>query len=158
MTSAIEALQHAESQGVRVWIDGSRLLYSPRQAPLDVLDQLRQCKPEIVALLAQSDTAGSQLPNPPELSAGAQRLVDRFVAGQAWLWVVRETLDAEPDAGVGTPLERRYVAYLDTLVSIENTLRFTYPQVEGCARGDLGPCDPLAVVRCLACAYGSPST
>ena len=108
--------------------------------------------------LAQPVTAGSQLPDPDELPAGALRLVDRFVAGQAWLWVVRETLDAEPDAGDGSPLERRYVGFLDTLVSIENLLRFTYPQFEGCARGDVGPCDPLAVLRCLSCADGSPPT
>ena len=86
------------------------------------------------------------------LPGGAQRLVDRFVAGQAWLAAVRDALLTQADAGVGSTRERRYLDGLLQLVELERLLRFTYPQIEGCARGELGPCDPLAVLRCEACA------
>ena len=85
------------------------------------------------------------------LPVGTQRLIDRVVAGQGWLAVVRDALLAQADAGVGSRIERRYVDGLLELVELERLLRFTY-EYTGCARGELGPCDPLAVVRCEACA------
>ena len=88
------------------------------------------------------------------LPDGAIRLIDRFVAGQTWLWVVREALDAQSDAGVGSQIERRYVVGLLQLVDLERLLRFVY-EYAGCARGELGPCDRLAVVRCEACAVAT---
>ena len=158
MTTAIEALHEAQVRGVRLWVDEGSIHYAPKDAPQDVLDLLRQHKPELLQLLATDARIASmpEQPTPrqneaPALPGGAQRLVDRFIAGQTWLWVVRDTLDAQPDAGVGSTRERRYLDQLLQLVDLERLLRFTY-QFEGCARGELGPCDPLAVLRCEACA------
>ena len=158
MSTALDVLQVAESQGIRVWVNDGRLLYSPRQAPPDILDALREHKPELLQLLAADvriastpEQASARQNEASTLPGGAQRLVDRFIAGQIWLAVVRDTLDAQPDAGVGGTLERRYVAGLLQLVDLERLLRFTY-EYTGCARGELGPCDAPAVVRCEACA------
>ena len=145
-------LDHLRTLGVAVRVAGDKLELEPGSlVPETMVEEIRAVKPEIISLLAQSDTTGGQPPNPNVLLSGALRLIDRFVAGQSWLWVVRETLDASADAGVGSVLERRYVGFLDTLVSIENLLRFTY-DYKGCARGPGEHCDLRAVLRCEVCA------
>lgn len=45
------ALALAEQHGVRVWAEGDRLRYLPREAPLGVVEALRQHKPELLMLL-----------------------------------------------------------------------------------------------------------
>lgn len=49
--TAVDALRQAEAHGVRVWAVGDRLRYMPKDAPRDLVDILRQHKPELLALL-----------------------------------------------------------------------------------------------------------
>ena len=156
MTTAVEALHEAQVRGVRLWVDEGSIHYAPKDAPQDVLDALRQHKPELLALLGGQIASAPEHPSPrqneaPRLPERAQRLVDRFVAGQEYLGVVRDELAASPTMAVGTDRERRYVEYLNLLAGMEANLRAAFG-FEGCARGDLGPCDPEAVVLCEACA------
>ena len=69
------------------------------------------------------------------------------------LVATRDMLDSMPDAGVGSPLEARYVKAIDFWVSLEALQRFTTGE-QGCVVGFV--CDPRSPVLCEACA-GSPS-
>jgi hypothetical protein len=97
----------------------------------------------------------------PAISTGpaeiGSMLVGRFIAGQAWLAAMHESLSARSDGGVNSRRERDYTKYLGVLADLETLLRFTYPQFEGCARGSLGPCSVLAVLRCQWCSSTATS-
>ena len=51
MTTASDVLHRAESLGIRVWASEGRLLYTPKNVPADMLDALRERKPELLRLL-----------------------------------------------------------------------------------------------------------
>ena len=138
-------LDHLRTLGVAVRVTGDKLELEPGSlVPESMVDEIRAVKPEIIALIEASGLT-------PALPDRAQRLVDRFVEGQAHLWLVRDELAASPTMAVGTDRERRYVEYLDLLAGMEANLRAQFGY-EGCARGELGPCDPMAVLRCEHCA------
>ena len=67
------------------------------------------------------------------------------------LVATREMLDSMPDAGVGSPLETRYVKAIDYWVDLEALQRFATGQA-GCIVGFA--CDPRSPVLCEACAGG----
>ncbi len=51
MSAALEVIKAIEANGGRVTVEGDRLVIVPRQAGIPLLPQLREHKPEIVALL-----------------------------------------------------------------------------------------------------------
>jgi hypothetical protein len=87
---------------------------------------------------------------PHDTERGLGGLIGRFFEGQRWLQKTNEELNAMPDAGVGSDLERRYIAAIDLILKVENTMRYVY-QHKGCARGAHGLCADDAIVRCMSC-------
>ena len=149
-------LDHLRTLGVAVRVAGDKLELEPGSlVPEAMVDEIRAVKPDIIALLAQPVDASATAENPQTLPAGAMRLVDRFRAGQARLERDRDALDALPDAGVGSEAEHAYCALFADVIAVETLLGFVYPSFDGCARGDAGPCAPLAIVRSAYCAEGS---
>ena len=148
-------LDHLRTLGVAVRVAGDKLQLEPGSlVPESMVEEIRAVKPAMIALIEASGpmpepSSGGEMPTLPDR---VQRLVDRFIAGQTWLGSVRETLLAQTDAGVGSTLEHRYTDGLLQLAAVERLLRFTCSQFKGCARGELGPCDSLAVLRCEYCA------
>jgi hypothetical protein len=51
MSAALEVIKAIEANGGRVTVEGDRLVIVPRRAGIPLLPQLREHKPEIVALL-----------------------------------------------------------------------------------------------------------
>ena len=154
-------LDHLRILGVAVRVAGDKLELEPGSlVPESMVEEIRAVKPEIIALIEASgltlDQPSTGQDEPHSLPERAQQLVDRFVEGQAYLWAVRDELATSPTMAVGTDRERRYVEYLDLLAGMEASLRAQFG-FKGCARGELGPCDPMAVLRCEHCASTSES-
>jgi hypothetical protein len=61
--TATEVLDHVRSQGVQVWIEGTRILYSPKNAAQELLDSLRQHKSGIIGLLSGTRFDASSPPS-----------------------------------------------------------------------------------------------
>ena len=154
MSTALDVLQRAESQGIHVWADGTRLLYSPKEAPPAILEELRRHKAELRDLLSNVADRGGVSPHAqnPGKRVGLDGLRARFADGVERLHAQREALDALPDAGVGSAPEAAYCALFAEVIDVEAVMRFVYPDYRGCAKGAVGLCDPLAIVRCQACA------
>ena len=155
MSTALDILHAAEDNGISVWAAEGKLRYSPRQAPEDILEALREHKAELIAMLSGAGAVSLHAENPHRKRVGLHGLTARFVDGQARLERDRGTLDALPDAGVGSEAEHAYCALFADVIAVETLLGFVYPSFDGCARGDAGPCAPLAIVRCAYCAEGS---
>ena len=153
-------LDHLRTLGVAVRVAGDKLELEPGSlVPESMVQEIRAVKPEIIALIEASRATPEKVhvgTEPSALPDRAQLLVDRFVEGQAYLSMVRDELAASPTMAVGTDRERRYIEYLDLLAGMEANLREQFG-FEGCARGELGPCDPLAVLRCEHCASETKS-
>lgn len=136
-------LERIAELGIEARVDGTALLLSPSSlVPEPMIPEIRTHKHEIIASL-ETDPGKSRF--------GRNSLIGWFRDGQAWLSAQRDVLDAMPDVGIGTEAERDYVSAIELLVGVETTLRLTC-EYHGCVRGELGPCDPLAVVRCMVCA------
>ena len=56
MSRAAELIEEIESIGGEIWVEGTELVISPGDAAMPVLEELREHKPEIIALL-QSRTS-----------------------------------------------------------------------------------------------------
>ena len=153
-------LDRLHTLGVAVRVAGDKLELEPGSlVPESMVEEIRAVKPEIIALIEASGLmtlSEGGLKDSPPLPDRVQLLVGRFVEGQAYLSLVRDELAGSPTMAVGTDRERRYVEYLSLLAGMEANLRAQFG-FEGCARGKLGPCDPMAVLRCEACAATAPA-
>ena len=52
MTTALDALHQAQAQGIRLWVDAGSIRYTPKDAPTDIIEELRQHKLELMAFLS----------------------------------------------------------------------------------------------------------
>lgn len=83
---------------------------------------------------------------------GTRRLTNKYAQLQDALARQREALEALTDCGVSSVLEEQFLSNIERAIEIESLLHFTYPQLNGCARGEKFSCDEYAVVRCQNCA------
>ena len=124
---------------VRLLPNGNLYLEPGSRVPPDVLEAVRECKPQIIAALGRRRV-------PPD--TGLAPLLARLRAGQVWLVA---HYDAYMD---GLEPEGPYVASLVAWDTLEKMLRRLYGY-QGCI-SETGACDSGAPVWCAACAEARP--
>ena len=83
---------------------------------------------------------------------GARRLTNQYAQARDALALQSEALEALTDGGVGSALEEQFLSGIERAIEIESLLHFTFPQLSGCAGGEVSSCDEYAVIRCQNCA------
>jgi len=127
---ATAVLDELNSRGIEALVVGDRLRLQPRNLVVsEILEWVRPLKADLIRQILLREVGADR-------GDSETYLLNRLRSGQQWLDEILGEVDAMPNAGLGTPLNNRFVYGLDMWLRLEGALRSAL-NYDGCIHAAL---------------------